>query len=177
MTDDTRSVEQVCKDYLGHPELLKGCNLFVQAVCGAFGYGTLFSKGDNADAMIAKLNSPPFHNLKTDKKAAADQADKGMLVLGGLTLADMKAATPSGHRQPTMGHIVVIAPGGLCRPTTFKLANGDPWEAAGGYPYCYGGAAQAVYRIAAKLTISCVMPRASRDKTQYAWLDIPKAGS
>ncbi len=177
MADDSRTVEQVCQDYLEHPELLKGCNLFVQAVCANFEYDKLFNKGDNADAMIAKFRAAPFHDLGTDKKAAADKAAEGQLVLGGLTLANMKAGSDPKKKAPTMGHVVVIAPGGLCPPSTFTRADGVDQDAAGGYPYCYGGAAMEIYRVKEKVTISFVMPKTSRDKTQYAWLDVPRGGT
>jgi hypothetical protein len=169
-----RTVEQVCRDSISHPELLAGCNLFVQAVCAAFEYGDLFSKGDNADAMIGKFASAPFHNLGTDKDSATQKANEGKLVLAGLTLAKMIAGNPTAKKKPTMGHIVVVAPGGPCKQANYTLTDGTTQAAAGGYPYCYGGAAQALYRVKEKATISLVMPKASRDQTVYAWLDIPK---
>jgi hypothetical protein len=170
-----RTVEQVCEDQLDHPELLKGCNLFVQQVCAEFGYGELYTKGDNADRMIGRFRSKPFVYLGTDEDKATKFADDGYLVLGGLTLAQMLSGLPKDATQkPTMGHIVVIAPGGPCEQKEYTLADGKKQPAAAGYPYCYGGAAIARYRIKEKATISLVMPKMSRDETQYAYLEIPK---
>lgn len=171
-----RTITQVCEDLLDHPEVLKGCNLFVQQVCTEFGHGSLFSKSDNADAMIAKFGQTPFTDLGTDKDKATQYADQGYLVLGGLTLASMLAALPEeSQRRPTMGHVVVIAPGGPCKAAVYKLADGTTQPAAAGYPYCYGGAAIPKYRIKEKVTISLVMPKLSRDKTQYAYLNVKGA--
>lgn len=170
-----RTVEQVCEDQLDHPELLKACNLFVQQVCATFGYGDLFSKGDNADAIIGKLANKPFTYIGTDKDKATKFANDGYLVLGGLTLAHMLESLPEDtDRKPVMGHVVVIAPGGPCPQEKYTLADGKEYPAAAGYPYCYGGAAIPKYRVREKVTISLVMPKLSRDKTEYAYLVVPK---
>jgi hypothetical protein len=84
------------------------------------------------------------------------------------------AKITQGSKVPTMGHVVIIAPGGPCKPGEYKLADGKTQPAAGGYPYCYGGAAMSQYRLKQRLTISLVMPKASRDQTEYAWLDVQK---
>jgi hypothetical protein len=172
-----RTVTQVCEDSLDHPALLKGCNLFVQSVCAEFGYGDIFTKGDNADAMIKKFDSPPFHYIGKDPDKATKVANEGHLVLGGLSLAAMLLVplkNKPNAKKPTMGHVVVVAPGGPCKQENYILTTGAEQPAAAGYPYCYGGAAREEYRLKQRVSVSLVFPRASRDNVIYAYLEIPK---
>jgi hypothetical protein len=169
----SRSVSQVCEDCLDHEELLKGCNLFVQSVCGNFGYGDLFSKGDNADAMIAKFSKTPFQWIGKDPDKATACANAGSLVLGGLTKAGMSYDNKLGVKiEASMGHVVVIAPGGPSNAGKLKLANGQMQDMRGGYPYCYGGAAIPKYRIKSRLQVDAVFPSVVLRDVVYAYLDV-----
>jgi hypothetical protein len=87
-----RSVVQVCQDSQDHPELLKGCNLFVIAVAKAFGYGDAVI--GNADAILEKFSSvsstfPPFIHIGKNPVQATKMAEEGHLVIGGLTKTAM----------------------------------------------------------------------------------------
>jgi len=172
-----RTITQICEDYLDHPELLKGCNLFVQAVCAELGYGPVFAKGDNADAMIEKFSKKPFQLIGTDKDKATALANGGQLVLAGLSKAGMTYTNKQGVSiQASMGHVVVVVPGGPSLPTTIKLADGSQQSCRGGYPLCYGGAAVPKYRIKARLSIDSVFHWKVLKDVIYAYLAVPKHG-
>ena len=173
-----RTISQVCEDCLDHPELLRGCNLFVQAVCAAFDYGDVFSKGDDADAMVKKFSSAPFHLIGKDKAKATEYANSGKLVIGGLNRAGM-SYTSKQHKEikASMGHVVIIAPGGPSKPGKTVLLDGTEQDSAGGYPFTYGGAAILKYRIKSMLSVDIVFPKPVRDDVAYAYLDIPKPPS
>jgi hypothetical protein len=171
---DDRTITQICEDCLTHDELLKGCNLFVQAVCAAKDYGDVFSKGDDADAMVGALKKPPFQPIAT-KGEATERANGGMLVIGGLTRQEMSYVKKDGTEvKATMGHVVVVAPGGPSTPAKIKLNDGKFYSFAGGYPYCYGGAARVLYRLAFRLSVDVVFPTPVRDHVHYAYLQVPK---
>jgi hypothetical protein len=168
-----QSISQVCEECLNNAELLKGCNLFVQSVCSTFGYGYLFSKDDNADAIIAKFSQKPFHWIGKDPDKATDCANTGSLVLGGLTKAGMTYKNKLGVKiDASMGHVVVVAPGGPSIAGKLKLANGQTQDMRGGYPYCYGGAAIPKYRIKSKLQVDAVFPSVVLQDVIYAYLNV-----
>lgn len=173
-----RSVTQVCEDSLDHPELLQGCNLFVIAVAKEFGYGDVVV--GNADAIRGKFNSEsgtalPFIYIGKNPDLATQLANEGHLVIGGLTKSEMKYKDKGGHEHAaSMGHVVIVAPGGPSRPGTVKLADGREQATRGGYPYCFQGAAHAPYRIKARTQVDLVFPSALLKEVVYAYLKVPR---
>ncbi len=173
---DTRTITQICTDTLDHPELLAGCNLFVQSVLGSLGYGDLFTKGDDADAMVAAFAKAPFHLIGKNPGEAMKRAGEGKLVVAGMTKAAMSYVTKQGDKvQASMGHVVIVLPGGPSKPGSVTLANGVVQPNRGGYPLSCGGAAMARYRIKSVLSIDVVFPSKVLNDVVYAYLDLPAA--
>jgi hypothetical protein len=96
------------------------CNHFVEAVADALGV-TLFSAGDNADAIMDKLASAPGWSLipsTPDLSTVEADAAVGQFIIAGLKSGDF--TPPRAH-----GHVVVVVKGD------------DP--AHPGYPMAYWG--------------------------------------
>jgi hypothetical protein len=93
------------------------CNHFVRAVTDALGV-TIFSPGDNANAIMEKLSAAADWNLIGDRATVEADAAAGMFIIAGLKSGDF---TP----PRTNGHVVVVV-------------NGDDPNHPG-YPMAYWG--------------------------------------
>ena len=168
----SRTVEQVCQDSLDHEALVSGCNEFVLAVVQTFDKDAL-SSGDKANLIVSrKMKSPPWIWIGEDPDEATRQANAGHLVLGGLTSKEM-TYTDKGHQHvATMGHVVVVAPGGPSKPGQVTLMNGLKQAMRGGYPYCYQGAFMKAYRFRNRTQVDVVFPGLLLKKRHYAYIEI-----
>ena len=178
MAQKSSKVEEACKNCVKSKENVSNCNIFVIKVADALGVGNFFS-GLNANMMVAKFSNPnakaPFHYIGKNKNLAMQYADRGYFVLGGLTAGQMNVnKNPTSH-QATMGHVVIVAPGGPAPATKVKLANGVMQPARGGYPYCYQGAHDSAYQFTDKTQVSCVFPKDHLDDIVYGYVDVAKA--
>ena len=72
------------------------CSGFVKAVSNALGV-TLFSAGDNADAIMDKLSTAVGWNLIGDLPTVESDASLGMFVIAGLKSGDFNPARANGH--------------------------------------------------------------------------------
>jgi hypothetical protein len=72
------------------------CSGFVKAVSNALGV-TLFSAGDNADAIVDKLSTAAGWNLIGDLPTVESDAAAGMYVLAGLKSGDFNPPRANGH--------------------------------------------------------------------------------
>jgi hypothetical protein len=100
------------------------CNHFVKAVADALGL-TLFSAGDNADAIMDKLaNAVGWAVIpsSTDLSAVENDASAGHFIIAGLKSADF---TPPRNN----GHVVVVVKGDDSAHPGFPLAY---WGKLGG---------------------------------------------
>ena len=173
-------VEDACNACVRIEANVSDCNLFVLAVANALGVGNFF-KGLKSDNIIARFNNPdakpPFHYIGTDKGLAMRYADQGHFVLGGLTSEQMngKVDGKAPAHMATMGHVVVITPGGAAPAKEIKLVTGPVQSARGGYPYCYQGAHNKIYRFTERTQVSCVFPKRHLDEIVYAYVDLPDA--
>jgi hypothetical protein len=171
-----RSVVQVCEDSLDHEELLKDCSGFLTAVAKEFGYGDVV-RGD-ANGIRAKfanevVTKEPFHFIGKNPDLATEYAGKGHLVLGGLTSSEMTYKDKSGREhKASMGHVVIVVPGGPSKPGKVKLADGREQPVRGGYPYCYQGAANRPYRLKERTQVDLVFPSVCLRDVIYAWLEV-----
>jgi hypothetical protein len=93
------------------------CSGFVKAVSNALGV-TLFSAGDNADAIMEKLSTAGGWNLIGDLPTVESDAAAGMYVVAGLKSGDFNPPRNNGH-------VVVVV-------------NGDDPNHPG-YPIAYWG--------------------------------------
>jgi hypothetical protein len=167
-------VEEITGQLVKDERLIADCNKFVQAVASkvASEYGMNlrdFSSAfaGTADNIRARFDKPPFISIANDKARATKLANEGQLVLGGLSLNEMRTYEP----KATMGHIVVIAPGGPSKP----LAPGGSFKGArGGYPYCYQGAHIPQYRFKTRTQVDVVFPKDSLPHINYAYINILK---
>jgi len=130
--------------------------------------------------MIARFGSTnakaPFHYIGPDKTLAMKYADQGYLVLGGLTKSQMNLNKKPSTHPATMGHVVIIAPGGPAPARkNVKLANGHTQDLRGDYPYCYQGAHYSAYQFTEKTQVSCVFPKDHLDDIVYGYVDVPNA--
>ena len=170
------NVDQVCESALVHPELLGGCNKFVQYVAGHYGYSDTVA--GNADDIRARFSTAagtrvPFHYIGKKPDLATSFANQGKLVLGGLTRAEMHFFDRRGQEHvATMGHVVVVSGGGRSHRAEFTLTDGRKQKTRGGYPYCYQGAANAPYRLTTRTQIDLVFPAILLNEVVYAYLDI-----
>lgn len=173
-----KSVVQVCQACLNSPELLKGCNLFVIAVAKEFGYGDIIR--GNADAirslyLSAVTTKPPLIYLGKEPALATQMANEGHLVIGALNRNEMTYKDKSGIlRVASMGHVVIIAPGGPSKPRVVTLLDGRQQPTRGGYPFCYQGAAYAPYRLKERTQVDLVFPAVLLKEVVYAYLKVPK---
>ena len=165
-------VEEISGQFVKDERLVADCNKFVQAVAGKvateYGIHDLSSAfAGTADNIRARFDKPPFISIANDKNLATKLANEGQLVLGGLGLNEMRTYEP----KATMGHIVVIAPGGPSKP----LAPGGSFkDARGGYPYCFQGAHILQYRFKTRTQVDVVFPKDSLPHINYAYINILK---
>lgn len=178
MAQKSAKVEEACKNFVKSKENVSNCNIFVIKVADALGVGNFFS-GLNADMMVAKFSNPnsraPFHYIGKTKNLAMQYADRGYFILGGLTKGQMNVNKNPASHQATMGHVVIVAPGGPAPATKVKLANGVMQPARGGYPYCYQGAHDSAYQFTDKTQVSCVFSKNHLDDIVYGYVDVAKA--
>jgi hypothetical protein len=172
----TTSVVNVCEAALSHPELLSGCNKFVEYVAQHFGYGDAV-KG-NADQIRGKFSTEagtklPFHYIGKKPDLATKFANDGKLVIGGLTKTEMHYIDGRKiEHVATMGHVVIVCGGGPSVRGEITLADGRKQKTRGGYPYCYQGAAQAPYRLPMRTQVDLVFPSVLLNEVVYAYLEI-----
>jgi hypothetical protein len=168
-----RTVEQVCQDCLGHDNLVAGCNEFVLAVVATFNPAAL-SPGDMANGILTgRLKSSPWIWIGEKPDEATRQAASGNLVLGGLTSTEMSFTDKKGKQHvASMGHIVVVTPGGPSLPGEITLTDGTTQPCRGGYPYCYQGAYNKLYRFKDRTQVDAVFPGALLQLVHYAYLNI-----
>jgi len=168
------AVEDISALFVKDDKIIADCNKFVQAVATkvATEYGMKFQEfssafAGTADEIRSRFDKSPFNSIGTDKDQATKLANEGQLVLGGLGLYEMKKYEP----KATMGHIVVIAPGGPSKPLP---PSGSFHGARGGYPYCYQGAHNSHYRFKAKTQVDAVFPKHALPFINYTYIDILK---
>ena len=143
---DPSTVVQTCKDQW--PDHMNFCNEFVIAVAQTFG----LQLTGLADDILGQLGGGGGWTLLDGGVAASDAAQRGCLVVGGLTAAEL---------DDTSGHVVVVVtPSG---PLAF-----------GKYPYAYWGSENA--RIRPKggegTTLNWSFSKAVRDLVRYYSHDI-----
>jgi len=166
-----KTVETTCKETIAKPGMSSGCNTFVQAV--AKEYGKEDAVAGNADQIRMKLNDPPFKAIGKNPQMATSYAVQGKLVIGGLSKTEATWKDKGGHdHTATMGHVVVVVPGGPSLRLTITLQNGKTQECRGGYPYCYQGAANPPYRFLSRTQVDAVFPSHVLNDVYYAYLDI-----
>jgi hypothetical protein len=174
------SVEDICKLYIHDASKVANCNEFLQAVAAKVGseYGIDLRQAfsGNADSIRARLGGEkPFISIGRMPALATQLANQGQFVIGGLSHAEMTyVGRDKKEHAATMGHVVVIAPGGPSHATTITLANGKKQPCRGGYPYCYQGAAHEMYRILGRTQVDLVFPALLLGQVCYAYIDILK---
>jgi len=178
------SVEDICKLFVKDPVKVSTCNEFLQAVAAKvgteWGLDLKSAFAGNADQIRGSFNSEkdtktPFIYIGPDPDKATQYAAAGQFVVGGLTKMEMTYTLDDGTlRQATMGHVVVVAPGGPSKPGIVTLANGKTQPARGGYPYCYQGAHYESYRFTDRTQVDVVFPARLLSKVIYAYIDIQK---
>jgi hypothetical protein len=168
------AVEEISAQFVKDEKIIADCNKFVQAVAGkvATEYGMRSQEFSGAfvgtaDEIRARFEKAPFVSIGSNKALATKMANEGQLVLGGLGLHEMKTYEP----RATMGHVVVIAPGGPSKPLA---PSGSFHGARGGYPYCYQGAHNLQYRFKAKTQVDVVFPKNALPHIHYAYIEILK---
>ena len=178
-----QSVEALCEQLIKDSKLVANCNEFVQAVARKVAADhnrpeiTAAFLG-NADAIRGRFSTAgttaaPFTYIGTAPDLATKHAADGHFVVGGLTSTEMTyIGRDKKQRVATMGHVVVVVPGGPSKARHIKLANGIEQPARGGYPYCYQGAANAAFRLAQKLSVDVVFPSLLLDKVVYAYITL-----
>jgi hypothetical protein len=172
------AIETISAQFVMDDLVVADCNKFVQAVAGKvateYQIGLSEAFAGNADAIRNRFSESPFIPIGKDKALATKLANEGQLVLGGLNTHEMKLYEP----KATMGHVVVIAPGGPSKAISeVKLKNGKTQAARGGYPYCYQGAHLSQYRFKEKTQVDVVFPSRSLEHINYAYVDIKKTGA
>lgn len=177
------SVEDICKLYVKDPAKVANCNGFIQAVAAKvgteWGMDLTAAFAGNADSIRTQFGSPngsaPFIYIGPFPDKATRFANAGQFVVGGLTSTEMTyVGRDKKKRVATMGHIVVVAPGGPSAPGKVTLANGVEQPVRGGYPYCYQGAAHEIYRFASRTQVDVVFPAMLLNKVLYAYIDIQR---
>ena len=136
---DSHTVMQACEACFDANS--DNCSGFVKAVAAMLGV----TLTDQADDIVDQIDTSPWTTL-VDGGAAKQQADSGLLVIGGLRGADNEP--PQTH-----GHVVVVVSGPL-----------DPTHNA--YPLAYWGKLGAVGQ--KKQFVNFAWNSASRDKVIYA---------
>jgi hypothetical protein len=178
-----QSVEDICKTLVKDSKLVANCNDFLFAV--AQKVASEYAQPDIVSAFTGKADtirarfrsqtstSKPFVYIGTDPDLATKYATEGQFVVGGLTSTEMTYTGRDGKlRKATMGHVVVVVPGGPSEQRHVKLANGVDQPARGGYPYCYQGAANSMYRFSERTSVDVVFPNLLLDKVIYAYIAI-----
>jgi len=173
------SVEDVCKLYVKDSTKVANCNQFLQAVASKVGadWGVDLSKAfsGNADTIRGRFKEAPFIYIGPFPDKATAFATDGKFVVGGLTHGEMTyIGRDNRRRTATMGHVVVIAPGGPSKGGEIELADGTKQKVRGGYPYCYQGAAHEIYRFDHRTHVDAVFPALLLDRVEYAYIDIQK---
>src|SRR5580765_2594037 len=144
------TVEDICKIYVKDPAKISNCNEFLQAVAAKVGSEyRLDLKGafaGNANAIRGRftneMSAAPFVFIGRFPDKATQFALDGQFVVGGLTQDEMTyVGRDRKEHKASMGHVVVVVPGGPSKSGTVKLADGTFQPVRGGYPYCYQGAA------------------------------------
>jgi hypothetical protein len=178
------TVEDICKLYVKDVAKVANCNQFLQAVAGKvgteYGLGLNAAFVGNANVIRGRFSSekstnPPFIYIGPLPDEATQYATDGQFVVGGLTQTEMTyVGKDSKEHKATMGHVVVVVPGGPSKPGTVKLGDGTSQPVRGGYPYCYQGAAHEIYRFKERTQVDAVFPGLLLDKVIYAYIDIKK---
>lgn len=158
------------------------CNEFIQAVAAKVGaeWGVNLSDAfaGNANLIRGRFGSQndtkaPFIYIGPYPDKATQYANDGQFVVGGLTSTEMTyVGRDKKQRTATMGHVVVVTPGGPSKPCIVTLTNGTAQPARGGYPYCYQGAAHEIYRFTDRTQVDVVFPSMLLNKVLYAYIDI-----
>lgn len=170
------AVDEISAQLVNDERIIADCNKFVQAVAGkvATEYGIKYADFSKlfmgtANDIRLRFDRAPFISIGTDRARATKLANEGQLVFGGLSLHEMQLYEP----KASMGHIVVIAPGGPSKP----IPKSPKFHGAhGGYPYCYQGAHDPRYRFKNKTQVDAVFPRSSLPHIQYAYIQIEENG-
>jgi hypothetical protein len=181
-----QSLESICQQVVKNPKLVANCNEFIMAV--ATKVGSEYNLKDMATAFAGNANSirdrfgtagstvKPFIYIGKDPYLATRYATEGHFVVGGLTSTEMTYMYYIGkdkhQNTATMGHLVVVVPGGPSRRCEIKLMNGETQSARGGYPYCYQGAHKPQYRFTEKTQVDAVFPRLLLNKVVYAYIPL-----
>ena len=170
------SVDEISSTFVQDDNLISDCNKFVQAVGGkvATEYGSPDLKAllaGDADSIVRRFKDLPFSFNGNDKPAgneATRLANEGHFVLGGLSAAERKKF----DTHATKGHVVIVAPGGPSKPFSGKSKSGHLLQGRGGYPYCYQGAQEAVYRFNKRTQIDVVFNKHALDHISYAYINL-----
>lgn len=116
---DPNNIIAVCQnDYAANSG---DCNAFVKAVDSDLGF-TDFSKADNADAIVTKLQTSAQWFQLADGVAAKTAADGGSFVIGGLRSTDFDPPRVNGH-------VLIVVSGPLAQgkyPTAYWGSLGGP---------------------------------------------------
>jgi hypothetical protein len=177
-------VEDICKVYVKDPTKVANCNEFLQAVAAKVGseYGLDLKDAfeGNANKIRGRFNgekstNPPFIYIGPFRDKATQYANDGQFVVGGLTQAEMTyIGRDTKEHKATMGHVVVVVPGGPSKSGTITLADGTSQAVRGGHPYCYQGAAHEMYRFKERTQVDAVFPALLLNNVIYAYIDIKK---
>jgi len=178
-----QSVEMICQQLVKNSKLVANCNDFVQAVAAKV--ASEYKLNDfssvllgNANAIRARFGSPgstlkPLVYIGTNPNLATKFATDGQFVIGGLTSAEMTYTGRDKHEhKATMGHVVVVVPGGPSKACHIRLMNGVDQAVRGGYPYCYQGAAHEIYRFTERTQVDAVFPALLLNRIIYAYIAI-----
>jgi hypothetical protein len=178
------AVEVICKLYVKDSAKIANCNEFLQAVAGkvATEYGLDLTEAFAGNANLIrgrfseKSTKPPFIYIGPFPDKATQYAADGQFVVGGLTQTEMTyIGRDTKEHKATMGHVVVVVPGGPSKPGTVKLTDGTLMPVRGGYPYCYQGAAHEIYRFKERTQVDAVFPALLLGRVIYAYIEIQKA--
>ena len=181
-----KSVADICKDVLMVPGMVASCNGFLQEVADrvgkAYSVDICSAFDGNADKIRSRFNTEkdtqsPFHFIGPYPNKATQYAADGQFVVGGLTSVEMTyIGRDKKQHKSTMGHVVVVVPGGPSAPGKITLADGSVLPVRGGYPYCYQGAAHAPFRFTDRTQVDAVFPALKLPMVIYAYIDIQKTG-
>jgi len=155
--------------------LVANCSGYLTAVAETIGAAGNAFQG-NADTIRSRFSTAestiaPFHYIGKDPNKATAYANKGYFVVGGLTSAEMTYKDLQGHEhRASMGHVVVIVPGGPSTGGEVTLADRSKRPARGGYPYCFQGAYVPAYRFSERTQVDVVFPRVTLQNVVYAWV-------
>jgi len=180
------SVEDICALLVKDEKLVASCNGFLAAVAAkvASAYkidGLVAAFAGNANAIRGRFSNKistvkPFEFIGKDPAKATEMATNGHFVVGGLTSTEMTyVGRDKKTHTATMGHVVVVVPGGPSKACHVRLANGTEQAARGGYPYCYQGAAHEVYRFSERTQVDAVFPSLLLDRVVYAYVALKTA--